>query len=281
MRKLVTLLMITFLVGCAAPANKHPEMTQHYDWTLFQVTEKGLYSVEMVFKDKMNMLRKGDNSVDVVIHDARDKDVEGARLSVTPRMPMKKMDSPEKTMITEVGRGRYTIGNIVIPEEGHWQLKVTVGSGSSSDTAVFDFPGMKGASGEATDANGHGEGDMAMVPRPGSDAFSPKQMSGNHLFMVSYVSEASPIPINKIHSWKLTVKTASGEPVSVAVISIDGRMPEHKHGLPTRPQVTENLGGGTFRVEGMKFQMPGWWEVSFGIKTGGKEDKVVFNLDIK
>ena len=50
-----------------------------------------------------------------------------------------------------------------------------------------------------------------------------------------------------------------------AAITVDGDMPQHGHGLPTRPQVTKHLGNGDYLVEGMKFQMGGWWVVDFTI----------------
>lgn len=103
-------------------------------------------------------------------------------------------------------------------------------------------------------------------------------LTDQELFRVSYSSNEKPLPLNQIHSWTLHVETAEGQPVENAEISIDGGMPQHGHGLPTRPQVTENLGGGDYRVEGMKFQMPGWWEVRFDIKAGGQSDTVTFNL---
>ncbi len=58
-------------------------------------------------------------------------------------------------------------------------------------------------------------------------------------------------------------------------------MPQHGHGLPTRPQVTKNLGNGDYLVEGMKFQMGGWWVVDFTIDTAGKHDTVRFNMILK
>jgi hypothetical protein len=66
--------------------------------------------------------------------------------------------------------------------------------------------------------------------------------------------------------------------VEDAVIEMDGEMPEHGHGLPTKPQVTEYLGDGDYRVEGVKFQMTGWWEVKFEIAANGQTDEVTFNL---
>jgi hypothetical protein len=31
----------------------------------------------------------------------------------------------------------------------------------------------------------------------------------------------------------------------------------------------------------MKFQMPGWWVVNFTISSGGVEDRVTFNLQLR
>jgi hypothetical protein len=58
-------------------------------------------------------------------------------------------------------------------------------------------------------------------------------------------------------------------------------MPQHGHGLPTAPQVTEYLGNGDYLVEGMKFQMGGWWEVRFNITAGDLNDTITFNLTLE
>ena len=47
-----------------------------------------------------------------------------------------------------------------------------------------------------------------------------------------------------MHSWMLTVKTPDGKPVEDAKVAIGGGMPDHNHGLPTSPQMTEHLGRG-------------------------------------
>ncbi|OGS96464.1 MAG: hypothetical protein A3K04_05950 [Gallionellales bacterium RBG_16_56_9] len=103
-------------------------------------------------------------------------------------------------------------------------------------------------------------------------------LSDQEWFRVSYTSNENPLPLNQVHSWTLHVETADGQPVENAEISVDGGMPQHGHGLPTSPQVTENLGSGDYLVEGMKFQMLGWWEVRFGISADGRSDTVTFNL---
>ncbi|MEI2609238.1 MAG: FixH family protein [Candidatus Promineifilaceae bacterium] len=118
---------------------------------------------------------------------------------------------------------------------------------------------------------------MNSVPPDNLDT-STTRTSDNGFYQVSFSSELEPLAINQMHSWILHVETADGEPVEDAVITVDGGMPQHGHGLPTQPQVTENLGGGDYRVEGLRFQMGGWWEVSFAIDAAATPDSVTFNL---
>lgn len=104
------------------------------------------------------------------------------------------------------------------------------------------------------------------------------RLTDNGAYRVSFTSALDPIAINQIHSWTLHVETADGQPVDNAEISVSGGMPQHGHGLPTRPQVTQNLGNGDYLVEGLKFQMTGWWEVRFDISADGQSDSITFNL---
>ena len=104
------------------------------------------------------------------------------------------------------------------------------------------------------------------------------RLTDQQKFNISYNSSSMPIPLNQIHTWTLHVETAAGQPVEKAEITVDGGMPQHGHGLPTQPMVTQDLGGGDYLVEGMKFQMPGWWTVSFSINAGGQSDTVTYNL---
>lgn len=107
---------------------------------------------------------------------------------------------------------------------------------------------------------------------------STEKLTENGSFNVSFKSELDPITIGSIHSWVLHIETADGQPVEGASIFVDGGMPEHGHGLPTAPEVTQDMGNGDYLVEGLKFQMGGWWEVKFRITAGEVEDNVTFNL---
>jgi len=96
-------------------------------------------------------------------------------------------------------------------------------------------------------------------------------------FQVRYTSKLEPLAINELHSWTLHVERPDGQPVTGATVTIDGSMPAHNHGLPTMVQVTE-VGNGDYRVDGVKFQMPGQWTMTVDVDAGGVRDGVTFNL---
>jgi len=106
------------------------------------------------------------------------------------------------------------------------------------------------------------------------------RMSGSDRFRVSMRSNVDPVPLSHIHSWTLHLETPDGVAVDDARIGVYGDMPAHRHGLPTRPKVTENLGGGDYLIEGVKFTMPGRWQLILIITADGKRDKAKFNIDL-
>lgn len=97
------------------------------------------------------------------------------------------------------------------------------------------------------------------------------------LYKVALVPPAHAPAINQIHSWQVTLATPDGRPLPGATFAVDGGMPQHGHGLPTRPRVTRDLGNGAYQLDGMKFSMTGWWEVKLAIQGPSGADKVTFN----
>jgi hypothetical protein len=122
---------------------------------------------------------------------------------------------------------------------------------------------------------------MGNESAPASLDTATTRPTDNDLFNVSWRSDTDDVPLNQIHTWTLTVTTPDGTPVENAEILVDGGMPQHGHGLPTSPQVTAYLGNGEYRVEGLRFQMTGWWEVKFNINADGQTDSITFNLTLK
>lgn len=117
-----------------------------------------------------------------------------------------------------------------------------------------------------------------MQPLPADLDLSLIKPTDEGYYVASVEPGLSPIVTGTIHGWIIEIKTPDGEPVEHADISIDGGMPQHGHGLPTEPKVTAELGGGRYQVEGMKFNMPGWWTVNVTVKGPAGPDTATFNL---
>jgi hypothetical protein len=89
-----------------------------------------------------------------------------------------------------------------------------------------------------------------------------------------------PLRTKTLQAVRIAVADAAGTPVEGATITIDGGMPAHGHGLPTRPRITRELGGGEYLVEGLRFNMGGWWVLEFDVVTANAGDRVTFNLSL-
>ncbi len=97
------------------------------------------------------------------------------------------------------------------------------------------------------------------------------------LYLVAMRPLVPTVAINQMHAWEIRIVTAAGVPVSGARIAFDGGMPQHGHGLPTQPRVTEELGDGRYRLDGVKFSMTGWWELKLQIQSAQGSDQITFN----
>ena len=120
-----------------------------------------------------------------------------------------------------------------------------------------------------------------MFARPPQDLdYSRTRISTSGVYRATIRPQGDSIPQGKLHRWTLHLETATGAPVDSAVIAIDGGMPQHGHGLPTKPRATRDLGNGDHLIEGMKFNMGGWWVVKFRVNAAAGNDSVVFNVKL-
>jgi hypothetical protein len=99
-------------------------------------------------------------------------------------------------------------------------------------------------------------------------------------YVGSWTSDPAVPPINLVHQWLLHIETPDGQPVEGATITVGGDMPAHGHGMPTQPEVTADLGGGDYRVEGMAFQMGGYWIIDVTVTAAGETDLIRFGLEL-
>lgn len=118
------------------------------------------------------------------------------------------------------------------------------GCGSSGSTAHWQL--------QQTSDGGHYQASLQCAAVPTVGAFQPC-----HLHLTS----EQPLPTD-------------------LQIAVDGGMPAHGHGLPTAPQAVATDKAGVFRIDGLKYSMPGEWVVGFLLHTAQTQDKVVFRFNL-
>jgi hypothetical protein len=122
----------------------------------------------------------------------------------------------------------------------------------------------------------HGTG--ARRPAASEFGLGPRASAGGRY--VATLEPARPLRPRQMQTVRVTVRDAEGRAIDEAQISIDGGMPQHGHGLPTRPRVKRNVGDGIYEIEGVRFNMGGWWEFTLAIAGSRGADTVTFNLDL-
>jgi hypothetical protein len=122
----------------------------------------------------------------------------------------------------------------------------------------------------------HGSG--ARRPAPSEFGLGPRTSANGRY--VATLEPARPLRPRQMQTVRVTVRDAEGRAIDDAQISIDGGMPQHGHGLPTRPRVTGNLGDGIYEIDGARFNMGGWWEFTLAIAGSRGADTVTFNLNL-
>lgn len=122
----------------------------------------------------------------------------------------------------------------------------------------------------------HGTG----AKRPPVSEFGLGPRTSAHGLYTVTLEPAQPLRPRKLQTMEATVTDSSGQAIEGATIAIDGGMPQHGHGLPTRPRVISNNGAGSYEIQGVRFNMGGWWEFKLAITTPDGADVVTFNLDL-
>ena len=123
-------------------------------------------------------------------------------------------------------------------------------------------------------------GCMMFARAPKDLDYSRTRQSEGGLYRGTIRPQGDSIPQGRLQRWTLHLETSGGTPVDSATVSVDGGMPQHGHGLPTKPRVTRALGSGDHLVEGMKFNMGGWWVVKFRVNATPGSDSLVFNIKL-
>jgi hypothetical protein len=134
---IVLIVPVVFCSGDTTYAAGKPKFTKHFNESLFNITDNGLFSVEILMDDK-EYPKLGKDVIGLVIHNEYDKDVEGAEIRITA-MP-EGLAGTSAPVIKEKGDGLYTVSNINLKKGGKWELKIGVKKAKLEDSASFLFP---------------------------------------------------------------------------------------------------------------------------------------------
>ena len=107
----------------------------------------------------------------------------------------------------------------------------------------------------------------------------PTPTSSGH-FRVA-VETAQPVTINRMYTWIVSVEDSGGRAALEAEIGVDGGVPGLQRHLPTAPRMTSALGGGKYRIDGVKFDMAGLWRLRLDVRAGGVADAVMFDVVVR
>ena len=118
------------------------------------------------------------------------------------------------------------------------------------------------------------------VKRPAATEFGFGPRPSANQKYVATLQPRQPLRLRQLQTVPVLITDADGRPIEAAAITVDGGMPEHAHGLPTRPRVGRSLGGGVYEIDGVRFSMGGWWEFKLAIESPAGADSVTFNLSL-
>ncbi|QYM78359.1 FixH family protein [Horticoccus luteus] len=108
--------------------------------------------------------------------------------------------------------------------------------------------------------------------------FGPR-VSEHGLYTVA-LEPAEALRARRLQKISVLVRDAAGQAISGATLSVDGGMPQHGHGLPTQPRAIPASAHGTYAIEGLRFNMGGWWVLALTIDGPLGADRVIFHLQI-
>lgn len=116
--------------------------------------------------------------------------------------------------------------------------------------------------------------------RPAASEFNLGPRASADGRYVATLEPSQPLRPRQMQTLRVIVRDADGQPIDDAQIAVGGGMPQHGHGLPTRPRVSRSLGDGLYEIEGVRFNMGGWWTFTLAITGPRGVDTVTFNLAI-
>lgn len=131
----------------------------------------------------------------------------------------------------------------------------------------------------------------APLEEPSYDAgFGAMKRTQVGRYRVGLELDPSPPVLGELFRVQARVELKDGTPLETAVVDLNARMPEHEHGMETRPRVRPGAcsgdtdapptrcphPGGLYIADGFKFHMSGSWTVSVELDGPAGPDSTDF-----
>lgn len=111
-----------------------------------------------------------------------------------------------------------------------------------------------------------------------ADVYTPGMSQTTSSGMAVSLSESDPSPPARTdNAWLLMLTDEDDQPLTNVNVSLDPQMPDHGHGVPRRPVVTE-LGEGRYEATPVSLFMPGYWTVEVALQVDDVSESVQFDL---
>ncbi len=148
MRKLMILLAVILLAGCMTDYKMKPPaetiMDQHIPGSVFDKTEQGFFTAELVLKPRQPVVGAGRGHL--IVHNYEAVDTPGLDISAKLYMPSTGVESSRQPVVKGVRHGLYKVDNLYYDVPGEWVLRLEIKGYRVSDNVVLKLPEVKNAS---------------------------------------------------------------------------------------------------------------------------------------
>ena len=104
------------------------------------------------------------------------------------------------------------------------------------------------------------------------------RLSHSGLYRAGVVAHTGPWQPGSPQSWVVRVTSTDGTPVPDATVRAAVWRPETGEHAQVQPRVSSHLGEGRYRIDGLVFPKPGWWNVPLQIIAREGVDSLAFNV---
>lgn len=107
-----------------------------------------------------------------------------------------------------------------------------------------------------------------------------KSMAGKENRYHAVLNCAAKPQAGSFQECQVTFTTLTNKAATLNSAQLEGGMPGHGHGLPTSPVLIQQDKPGTYRIDGLKYNMPGHWLLGFQVNGELGNDRIIFELMI-